>query len=128
MVAWTINGTENPSHALSQTITMDSDKTVQVVFEEIMNTLTIAPVVGNGTITPDVGTDTYLWHEIVTITATPDVGWRLRSWTINGIETAATESTLSLDMNIDNTVLATFALITFDLTVDDITGNGAIDW
>lgn len=127
VVAWTINGTENPSHALSQTITMDSDKTVQVVFEEIMNTLTIAPVVGNGTITPDVGTDTYLWHEIVTITATPDVGWRLRSWTINGIETAATESTLSLDMNIDHTVLATFALITFDLTVDDITGNGAID-
>ena len=72
-----ITGSTNPTN-----ITMDTNKSITATFTEInisYHTLKIN-IIGNGTVNPPTG-NKYLEGTIVTITATPDIGWKFTRWT-----------------------------------------------
>ncbi|CAL2055366.1 exported hypothetical protein [Tenacibaculum sp. 190524A05c] len=108
-------GTTNPL-----TITMDADKTVTATFSQIQRTLTIN-VTGNGSVTPASGT-TYNDGDMATLTATPDTGWEFVGWSNDA---SGSTNPLTITMDADKAVTATFARIQRTLTIN-ITGNGTV--
>ena len=113
---------------LSVTITMDGNKTITAVFEEIpvqTYTLTIN-IEGQGTTDPAAGTHEFDDGESVTITATPASGWEFIRW--EGDATGASPST-SVTMDDDMTVTAVFEELpppTYTLTIV-VDGDGTTD-
>ena len=87
---------------------MDSDKNVTVEFELIPATqydLTASVTGGNGTVTPTSGT--YDQGTIVTLTATPDAGYRVLTW--GGTDDdASTLNTNAVTMDSDKNVTVEF--------------------
>ena len=77
---------------------------------------------GSGGVSPLPGTYTYLDGESVTVTATPDQGNRVASW--SG-DCSGTGSTCALTMDADKTASVTFERITHSLTVT-VTGDGTV--
>ena len=108
-------GTTNPL-----TITMDADKTVTATFSQIQRTLTVN-VTGNGSVTPASGT-TFNDGDMATLTATPDTGWEFVGWTNDA---SGSTNPLTITMDADKVVTATFRRITRTLTIN-ITGNGSV--
>ena len=79
---------------------------------------------GNGRISPLPGTYSYLSGDSVTVTATPEGGWRVASW---GDDCAArgTATTCTLTMSAARTASVTFERIPHALTVT-ATGGGSV--
>ena len=69
-----------------------------------------------GRISPLAGTYSYLSGASVTVTATPDAGWRIASWG-DDCSASGTATTCPLTMNANKTASVTFARITHTLTV-----------
>ncbi|MGB7452615.1 MAG: hypothetical protein WBM36_10870, partial [Lysobacterales bacterium] len=95
-------------------ITINSDKNITATFDK--QTVTLDMQVSFlepgafGTVTPDIGSHTYLWGDTVSVTATPDVASTdFVGWTPNVVGGVVT-------MNGNQTVIATFDLRTFTVT------------
>ncbi|WP_299439668.1 InlB B-repeat-containing protein [uncultured Aquimarina sp.] len=101
------------------TIIMDADKTVTAIFSQIHRTLTINTT-GSGSVTPASGT-TYNDGATATLTATPVAGWQFDGW--SGDASGITNP-LTIIMDADKTVTATFSAIQRSLTINAT--NGAV--
>ncbi|MEE8391306.1 MAG: proprotein convertase P-domain-containing protein, partial [Anaerolineae bacterium] len=107
-------------------VTMDAAKVVTATFDLLpvvpTYTLTIAvDGTGSGTVTPTVGAHVYNEGEVATLTATPDADSEFIGWSgaLNG-----TTSPITLAMDGDKAVTATFGLLTYTLSVNTA-GDGA---
>ena len=114
-VSWTVGGetlTENP---LSLTVTADIE--VLATFAAIEHTISVT--VNDATMGSVEGAGTYNEGATATLTATANPGYQFVSWTVDG-ETL-TDNPLSLLVDADKAVLATFAAIehTVTATVND---------
>jgi len=84
-------------------------------------TLTIS-VVGSGVVTPSVGSHTYSYGDVVTLTAAPDAGWSFAGWS-GDLSGSANPATITMEAN--KAVTATFTQIPYALTVSTI-GSGSV--
>ena len=103
----TWSGTDNDgSKANTNTVTMTSNRSVTVQFEEIPATqyqLSASVTGGHGTISPTSGT--YNEGTVVTLTATPETGYRVQGWSgTNNNSSTATTNTVTMSSNKSVTV------------------------
>jgi subtilisin family serine protease len=79
-VLWT--GTDNDdSNALTNTVLMDGPKAVTVAFVSNTCVLTTEVIGGHGTISVSPEGPVYSRNTVVTLTAIPDAGYRIKAWT-----------------------------------------------
>jgi Zn-dependent metalloprotease/PKD repeat protein len=100
-----LSGTTNPT-----TITMSSNKSVTANFSQLPvpdYTLTVNTV-GQGSVTLDPPGGTYPEGTVVTLTATPDSGWKFDNWS-GDLTGTANPDTITMDA--DKTVTANFSEI-----------------
>ena len=123
------SGTDNDaSTANTNTVTMTADKTVIVTFEEIpptIYTLTAVVVGGHGSV--DGGGD-YEEDTVVTLTAAPETGYRVASWSGTDND-AATATTNTVTMTATKVVTVTFEEIPatmYTLTVNVSGSHGSV--
>ena len=91
---------------------MDGDKAVTATFTEELYNLDIT-IIGEGTVTPDAA-GPYPYGAEVVLTATPEPGWSLSEWSVEG----CTGSTCTVYMYGDLSVIVTFTQdIRYTLTV-----------
>ena len=95
-------------------LTMDANKTASVTFQRTYTLTTSAGA--NGSIDPAAGTHTYDEGTSVTVTATPDEGYRIASWG-DDCSATATATTCALTMDADRTASVSFERNTHTLTV-----------
>ncbi len=116
-VGWSgdLSGRENPT-----TIELNSAKKVTAIFSNIIHPL-IIHVNGHGSTNPTVGTYSYAEGTEITITATPDSGWRFDSW--SGKVPYPYLTTTTVVMSTNKTITANFSQITHSLTLAT-EGNG----
>jgi uncharacterized repeat protein (TIGR02543 family) len=112
--AWSgdLSGSTNPA-----TLSMDAAKTVTATFVETFE-LSVSSV-GDGGVNPASGS--FDAGSVITLTATPDSGWRFDAWS-GDVTGVANPETLTMDA--DKTVTVTF-IETFDLTASSA-GNGGV--
>ena len=126
---WSGAGCTGPSLCV---VTMAQAQTVTATFE-VEQTLTVS-VVGNGTVTSDVGTidcpntsctDTYGQGTGVTVTASADTGWAFDSWSGAG---CSGTGTCAVTMEQPQTVMATFSVVpsTLESLTVTLTGSGSV--
>ncbi len=102
-------------------LTMNGNKTVTATFTRIQHTLTVT-VVGSGSVTKVPDQSAYDEGATVQLTAAPAAGWTFSGW--SG-DLGGKQSPVSITMDADRTVTATFTAISYSLTVN-ITGNGSV--
>ncbi len=108
---------------VTTTVTMDSSKTITATFSKkqtAMYTLTVN-IDGQGSVNPNGGS--YGAGTKVTLTATPSEGWEFAKWS-----TGETGSTITVTMNSNITITATFrkkqpAMYTLTVNID---GQGSV--
>ncbi|MFP3871733.1 MAG: InlB B-repeat-containing protein, partial [Candidatus Aenigmatarchaeota archaeon] len=107
------------------TVTMDSDKNITAVFEELSYYTLTVNVEGEGTTDPEEGTHSYEEGEVVTVEATPADGWQFVEWTD---DETGTESTLEITMDENKSITAVFEeeVEYYELTVN-VKGDGSTD-
>ncbi len=103
------------------TLTMDADKTASVTFEALPRHTLTTSAGTNGSIDPAAGEHSYTVGTSVTVTATPDAGYRIASWGDDC--TQASGTTCELTMDADKTASVTFEPSTHTLAVT-VTGPG----
>ena len=96
-----LTGSANPA-----SLTMDRDKTVTATFTQDAYTLTVHTV-GEGTVTLEPDQPTYVYGEVVTLTATADIGWSFSGWS-GDLTGSANPATLT--MTESQVVTATFTV------------------
>ncbi len=108
-VGWQFDGWTGDftSSNLTDTVTMDSNKVVTATFSAITHTLTMN-MIGNGVITPVIGTHVYTEGRVVPLMAEPAVGWQFDGWTGDFTSSNLTD-TVTMDSN--KVVTATFSEI-----------------
>jgi hypothetical protein len=118
-IGWSgdLSGGENPI-----SLEMDSAKVVNAIFSNIIHPLVIQ-VTGQGSTEPITGTYSYGEGTEVTITATPDSGWRFDSW--SGGVSEPYLATTTVVINTDKTITANFSQIMHSLTLV-ANGNGRL--
>ena len=101
-VGWSgdLAGSDNPA-----TVTIESDTTIEALFVEQIEVTLTTSTDGSGSVTVDPQQATYLAGDSVTVTATPDTGWRFTGWT-GGLTGTANPTTTTLTNN--TTITATF--------------------
>jgi len=113
-----LSGAANPT-----TITMDANKNVTATFTAVPTYTLTTNVVGSGSVALNPPGGTYNAGTVVTLTATPDVGFQFSSW--SGDLTGATNPT-TITMDANKNVTATFTAIpTYTLTVNTV-GSGSV--
>ena len=100
---------------------MDANKTVTATFTADEYALTVN-VVGNGSVGKDPDQATYLYSDVVTLTATADPGWTFTGW--SG-DLGGTDNPADLVMDANKTVTATFTVDEYTLTVN-VVGDGSV--
>ena len=108
-VNWTLDGqmrTDNPIN-----VTMDADHSLEAVFELLpipppeKQYLTIVAI--NGQTNPIQGTYELDKNSPVTITATPNSGYRFKQWLVDNVQ-AGTTPFITVTMDVNHTVVAMF--------------------
>ena len=112
-------GAENPL-----TITMDADKNIAATFTQIATDFAlIITTDGNGTVTKNPDQTTYSGGTSVTLTATPLSGYQFVSWSGDA---GGTTNPLSITMDKDKQITATFSLAPqYSLNIS-VSGNGSV--
>ncbi|MDD2758597.1 MAG: hypothetical protein PHD72_04530, partial [Patescibacteria group bacterium] len=107
-VRWEKNGAPL-STSSSVDVVVDADMTVTAIFEvtPVYHNLTIQASTGSGSVSPAVGSHSYLENTSVDITATPASGWMLDHWILDG-SSSGSISPLTVVMNSVHTVKAVF--------------------
>jgi len=126
---WT--GTDNDTSAeAANKVTMSSDRTVTAEFEfSVVRTyfLTTTVISGNGKVLP--GTGNHEAGEVVTLTAEPNTGYRVKKWTDTDNDTCV-ECVNKVTMNGNHTVSVEFEAIPlpqFKLTATVVGGGGTVN-
>ena len=119
LVHWMINGKEVSTDD-SYSFTVTDDVTVSAVFDVEVLTVTTAAE-GNGTAT---GGGRFLYGETCTLTASPDTGYELVHWIVNGRE-VSTDEEYSFTVYENVTVTAVFQIKTCTVSIEKI-GFGTI--
>jgi len=116
--AWSddATGSNNPVQ-----VTMDGDKSVTATFTQDQYTLDVNSV-GNGQVTADPAQATYLYGDVITLTATADPGWTFSAWSDDA---TGSSNPVQVTMDGDKSVTATFTEDQYTLDVD-IVGNGQV--
>jgi uncharacterized repeat protein (TIGR02543 family) len=111
-----VSGINNPI-----TITMDDNKTVTATFTQNQYTLTVN-VTGLGSVTITPNKPTYLYGDVVTLTAVANIGSTFSGWSgdVSGIS-----NPITITMNGNKTVTATFTQNQYTLTIN-VTGLGSV--
>jgi hypothetical protein len=78
---------------------------------------------GSGTTDPAPGNYTYYQNATVSVKVTPQPGWLLDSWVLDGLN-SGTANPYQLKMNEDHTLKATFKQATYSLLIDEPEGSG----
>src|SRR5207249_1684039 len=115
-VGWSgdASGTANPL-----SVTMDGNKNITATFA--INTYTLSvTTAGSGTVAKSPDQPTYNHGTVVQLTASPAVGWHFVSWSGDASGTA---NPLSVTMDANKSITATFAINTYTLSLTTI-GNG----
>jgi uncharacterized repeat protein (TIGR02543 family) len=114
-VAWSgsATGATNPL-----TITMDGNKNVTATFTWTLD----VTATGNGTVTKSPDQPNYAPGTVVQLTANPAPGYHLVSW---GGDASGTANPLSVTMNANKSITATFAINTYTLTTS-VVGSGSV--
>ncbi len=86
-------------------ITMNSNKSITAVFEEIQYYTLITNVNGNGSITKNPDRSEYMEGTSVTLTANPDAGWQFVNWSGN---LSGSSNPETIVMNSNKNVTANF--------------------
>jgi len=113
-------GTGN-TYTLTAAASMDGQSLV-AVFAAATHTLTVQAA-SNGTTSPPPGTYPEPAGSTQNVTATPDPGFFVQNWIVDGSSTGITTPTIPVTMDADHTVQPVFAQITYTLTVVP-TANG----
>jgi len=129
VASWT--GTNNDgSTSTTNSVTMNSNKTVTVSFEEIPPTqyqLTASVSGGNGTVSPRSGT--YNEGTVVTLSATPNTGYRVASWSGTDNDSVTSDGN-TVTMNTNKTVTVIFektpSTQQYQLNASVSGGNGSV--
>jgi len=108
-----LTGSNNPT-----TILIDGDKILTANFSQNTHTLTILAANGSVTKAPDKAN--YIYGEVVTLTANPDVGYSFGGWS-GDLSGAANPETIVMDGN--KIVTANFNQDTYSLTVNAVNGS-----
>ena len=92
-----------------------TDHTIEATFA--INTYTLdVTVVGNGSVTKDPDQQTYDHGTTVTLTATPDTGYHFVSWSGDVPSGHETDNPLTITMDSDKSITATFVINTYIIT------------
>jgi uncharacterized repeat protein (TIGR02543 family) len=119
---WKFDNWSGDASGNSPTVTlrMDSKKGITANFSKITYNLNII-VNGNGTTSPVGGTHAYDASSVISVTATPDTGWKFDGW--SG-DTTGSNPTVSVTMDRPKNINANFSRITYILTLA-VKGNGS---
>jgi uncharacterized repeat protein (TIGR02543 family) len=114
-VSWSgdLSGSSNPA-----TLVMDSSKSVTAVFASNVHTLTVAASGGTVAKSPDKAS--YEYGESVTLTASADAGYSFTGW--SGAA-SGTNSSVTIIMDGDKSVTASFAAISYTLSIAAANGS-----
>ena len=114
-----LTGSTNPA-----TVTMNAGKTITASFTQDNYTLSINTT-GSGAVAKSPDQATYLYGDVVTLTATPVAGYTFAGWS-GALSGSANPATLTMSGN--RTVTATFTQIQYTLTANtDGHGTVALD-
>jgi len=116
---------DDTSTGTTNTVTMDSDKTVTVQFEIIPYTLGATVVGEGGSISADPAGPTYDCGTVVTLTAAPDHCYQVKAWTGTD-DDSSTGNTNTVTMGSDKNVTVEFELIPYTLDASVVGANGTI--
>jgi uncharacterized repeat protein (TIGR02543 family) len=94
-----LSGSNNP-----ESITIDGDKAIVASFTQDQYTLT-TNVVGSGSVSRNPDQATYVYGDVVELSAVPDVGWSFSGWS-GDLSGSNNPETITMDDN--KTVTATF--------------------
>jgi hypothetical protein len=122
---WTVDGGDAGSMNPFR-ITVSGDHTVTAVFVEAATPtgdLTIT-VQGSGVTDPAPITHTYSLDTVVTVTATPDTGWRFDHWRLDGVN-AGSMNPIDVTMDGVHTLVAVFVFSSGDNQPLDIEVSGS---
>jgi hypothetical protein len=86
---------------------MDGDKSITAVFVEVPTYTLSGSVSGSGSISPNSGT--FSQGEVISITATPDAGWKFDNWSGDA---SGSDNPLSITMDSDKSISASFSEMT----------------
>jgi uncharacterized repeat protein (TIGR02543 family) len=121
---WTFDGWSGGLSGATtpETVIVDGNKTITATFTPKGYTLTLNTV-GSGSITADPNQATYHHGDLVTVTATPAVGWSFMGW--SG-DLASSENPASITIAANTTATATFTQDEYTITLT-ANGLGSID-
>jgi hypothetical protein len=121
LASW--SGTDDDtSIELTNTVTMNSNKVVNVYFTEITYSLTVTST-GEGTLSVEPNQDEYVINSVVSIQATASEGWLFDHW--EGDVAYPNSASTTVTMDSDKAVNAVFTQITYTLTMA-VDGNGSV--
>ncbi len=110
-----LTGSENPA-----TLTITGDMTVTATFAQAQYTLTVTSA--HGTVAKNPDQVTYLYGDVVQLTATPADGWAFANWSDDATGTA---NPVSVTMNGNKSVTANYTQIEYTLTITSAHGTVA---
>ena len=120
--AWT--GTDNDALLTSSnTATMTGDRTVTVEFVLAPRFLNTSVAGGHGTLAPAAGPQAA--NAVVTLTAAPDSGYRVKTWTGTDNDALKTNAN-TVTMTANRTVTVAFERITHTLDTSVVGGHGTL--
>ena len=111
-----LSGTTNPA-----SVTINGNTTVTATFTQDQYTLTVTPV-GSGSVARNPVKSTYVYGEVVQLTATANPGWTFSSWS-GGLTGSTNPASVTISGN--TTVTATFTQNQYTLTVTPV-GSGSV--
>jgi hypothetical protein len=109
---WFLDGSTRTDNPIS--ITMNADHSLEAVFELLPTPppekqyLTIVAI--NGQTNPAAGTYEFDKNSLVTITATPNSGYRFKEWLLDNVS-AGTSPSIVIAMDANHTVVAVFEVV-----------------
>ncbi len=91
---------------------------------DVLQTYTLdVDIVGDGSVEVDPEQNTYLYSDVVALTATADTGWAFNGWSGDVTDT---DEAITITIEADTTVTATFEAIPYTFDVD-IVGDGSVE-
>ncbi|MEZ4512330.1 MAG: LamG-like jellyroll fold domain-containing protein [Chloroflexota bacterium] len=122
-VGWGFSGWQGALSGtqISQTLTMDQDRSITAVFAPLAYTLDVA-VVGNGSVGQTPLQPTYAYNDLVALNAVAETGWSFSGW--SG-DVTGSNATKNVTINSNKVITATFTQDSYTVTTH-VSGNGSV--
>ena len=111
--SWTVNGVTETSSEVTKTVTVTAETTVSVAFKKQQFAVNFSAGEG-GSIAATAGeaevknADLIEYGTALTFTTTPNEGYEVESWTVNGVTETSSEVTKTVTVTAETTVSVTF--------------------